>query len=100
MKIVNKKVIRWVREQRDGVCLWGMFAKDSCFGPLDVHHILPRSLVRYDDPTNLITLCRKHHNMAERKDILASQLMKLLTEFHGYDYTEFIEKFGEFKALR
>lgn len=33
----------------------------DCRGPLEIHHVLPRSRGGKNDLANLITLCRHHH---------------------------------------
>lgn len=35
------------------------------WGPLDVHHVVPRSAKRDDSPSNAACLCRVHHRMTE-----------------------------------
>ena len=50
---------------------------------LSVHHIKPL-ITNYElrlDDDNLITLCRVHHEMAEKADIKPEILKKLLTEY-------------------
>ena len=48
-------------------------------GDLQVHHIVPLSadFTRRADPDNLITLCPKCHEAAERGDIPAAELIAL-----------------------
>ncbi len=48
----------------------------TCRINLEVHHIVPRSQGGLDEPENLITLCRKHHNQVT--DGILSEV-KLLT---------------------
>ena len=53
-----------------------------CTRDLSVHHIIPLAAdfdKRLDDD-NLITLCRYHHEQAERRDIPATRLRRLAAE--------------------
>jgi predicted restriction endonuclease len=47
---------------------------------LEVHHIVPieEDYSKRLDSSNLITLCRMHHEMAERGDISREELLKLI----------------------
>lgn len=58
-------VVEYVTRRDRGACQ----AKDRvghvrCAGPLDPHEIIPRSAWRlgYLDPTNIIMVCRAHHD--------------------------------------
>ncbi len=84
--IVDSGIKRRVRAQRDGVCLWGLIEKDGCSSGLDAHHIIPEGVGGPDVEENLISLCRKHHNLAEALQITADQLRAVLTHFFGYQY--------------
>jgi len=54
------------REQitdRDRGCVGARLVTEiACWGPLDPHHILRRSQGGTNDPDNLVTLCRAHHD--------------------------------------
>ena len=45
--------------------MYGIIKQDGCIGGLSVHHIKTRDLAEDDIPENLITLCQKHHDMAQ-----------------------------------
>jgi hypothetical protein len=83
----NPKAMKAAR-QRDGVCLWGLFAKDGCSGPIDPHHIKTSGSGGKDCLKNLICLCRKHHDQAHARLILPEELFAILTRFYGYSYEE------------
>ena len=53
-----------------------------CTDGLSVHHIIPlvADFGRRLDDDNLITLCRYHHEQAERGAILAARLRRLVVE--------------------
>lgn len=85
-RIKSRSVIDWVVRGRDGVCLYGLLKQDGCYGPLDPHHIINVGAGGNDVEENLITLCRKHHDMAQAKRIPAEELRAILTRFHGYRY--------------
>jgi hypothetical protein len=72
--------------ERDGVCLWGLRAKDGCSAGLDPHHIVFKGAGGNDEVENLISLCRKHHDEAQARKIAAASLQGLLTYFYGYTY--------------
>jgi hypothetical protein len=86
MRIVNSKVLKWVVEDRDRVCLYGLYNGDECRFGLDPHHIIKRSGLGDDVAENIITLCRKHHNMAEENKISQDELREILGFFYGYTY--------------
>ena len=97
MKILDEKQIEKVRIHRDGgICLYGLFSQDKCSGEGEIHHIIPRSILRLDDKMNLITLCRRHHHKAEMRGMGQSKLFECLETLYKYDYTEFKEKYGRF----
>jgi 5-methylcytosine-specific restriction endonuclease McrA len=78
-------ILRWVVEKRDGMCLYGLFRKDGCKGPLDPHHIVFKSAGGVDEKENLITLCRRHHNMAQARRISETELFDILTRLYQYE---------------
>ena len=54
---------REVIAQRDMGCVGARLIDGvPCWGPLDPHHILRRSQGGSNDPENLVTLCRAHHD--------------------------------------
>jgi len=71
---------------RDGVCLYGLLHKDGCIDLLDGHHIEARGEGGDDVLENIISLCRKHHNMAEDRRITKEELYAILALYHGYTY--------------
>ena len=85
-RIVDPQVQKDVLHARDGVCLYGLIKKDGCVGGLSVHHIKTRGSGGHDVPENLITLCQKHHNMAQAYQIPVAELHAILTKFFGYVY--------------
>ena len=74
--------------QRDGYCLWGLYAKDGCIGQLGVHHIETRGSGGDDVPENLIVLCQKHHNQAHARTITVDQLRALLKKVYAIPTSE------------
>ena len=70
-------------EERDRVCLYGMFNGDCQFG-LDPHHLIKRSQGGHDAKENVITLCRKHHDMAEESLISYEALKSIMITIYGY----------------
>ena len=70
-------------EERDRACLYGMVHGGCQFG-LDPHHIIKRSQGGTDIKENIITLCRKHHDMAEENLIKSSELARILNFLYGY----------------
>lgn len=48
---------------RDGGCK-GRGWRQSCYGPLAVHHILPWGSGGPDEMENLVSLCQAHHSLA------------------------------------
>ena len=47
---------------------------------LEVHHIIPieEDYSKRLDDTNLITLCRYHHELAEKKEIPGEELLEIV----------------------
>ena len=72
--------------RRDGVCLYGLLHKDGCKGGLDGHHITGRGEGGDDVITNIISLCRWHHTLAELLRITKEELYSILSLYHGYKY--------------
>lgn len=87
-RIKDPKMLKWVVNERDRVCMYGFFRGDPCQFGLDPHHIIPRSAGGGDMSNNLITLCRKHHDMAEEKRISSEDLRDILVEVYGEEYGE------------
>lgn len=86
---VNREEIKYVVSKRDGICLWGFTypgMHGACSAGLDPHHITPRSVGGDDDRTNLITLCRHHHDKAEAHVITPEQLREILASRFGYKF--------------
>jgi len=77
-------LLKWVVEERDRTCLYGMVHGDCQFG-LDPHHITKRSQGGNDTKENIITLCRKHHDMAEENLIKPFELARILNFLYGYE---------------
>ena len=78
-------------KKRDGylcqVCVRGLFEPEKIYQTenLEVHHIIPLKK-DYDlrlDNENLITLCEKHHEMAEAGLIRADLLRRIAAEQEG-----------------
>jgi len=72
--------------KRDGYkCVICGKDKEELGTSLHVHHIVPYRLTKNNSPSNLISLCRKHHNKAE----------KILNEYEKENYI----KIGYFAEL-
>jgi predicted restriction endonuclease len=56
----------------------------GCQFGLDPHHIIKRSQGGHDVKENVVTLCRKHHDMAEENKISAKELYGVLNTLYGY----------------
>ena len=56
----------------------------GCQFGLDPHHIIKRSQGGHDTKENVITLCRKHHDMAEENLISPEDLSDILESLYGY----------------
>src|SRR5512147_1260894 len=82
---VDSTVTQQARE-RDGVCLYGLLHKDGCWNVLDGHHMDPVGTGGDDVIENVISLCRKHHTMAEDRRITKRELQAIMTLYHGYKY--------------
>jgi hypothetical protein len=88
-RVVDPDAITYVRKQRDGdICLYGIIKKDGCNGPKEIHHITTRGAGGSDVPENLITLCHKHHELAQKYTIPVVELRAILTRFFNYHYEE------------
>ena len=70
-------------EVRDRACLYGMIHSGCQFG-LDPHHLKRRSQGGHDVKENVITLCRKHHDMAEENLISYEALKSIMITIYGY----------------
>ena len=84
-RVINESITRQARE-RDGVCLYGLLHKDGCEGGLDGHHMDKRGQCGDDVIENIISLCRKHHRMAEEYLIERRELQAIMTLYHHYQY--------------
>ena len=66
------------------VCIRNLYDTDRTLNYMDlsVHHIIPieKDYEKRLDNNNLITLCRYHHDLAERAVIKASELMDICLE--------------------
>lgn len=66
------------------VCIRGMYSPERQFETenISVHHIVPiaEEWDRRMDDENLITLCSKHHEMAERGEIKRKKLLSIAAE--------------------
>jgi len=66
---------------------------DTCEGGLDVHHVIPRAQGGPDHPSNLITLCDKHH--AARHPTLQVSLARRAIEQMGLRLAKLLSRPGE-----
>jgi hypothetical protein len=85
----DRATIEWVRDRRDGICMVGLRRPGiygPCSGGLDPHHIVHKGAGGEDTKPNLITLCRRHHNLAHANKITKDELHAILTECFGYQY--------------
>lgn len=48
----------------------------NCAPAVDIHHIIFKSQRGSDEVSNLIALCRQHHEQAHKKKITADQLFE------------------------
>ena len=87
-RIEDPTVLRWVTQERDGVCMYGLFKRDGCSNGLDAHHIKTKGSGGDDTKENLITLCRRHHHQAQVRMIRAGELRRILKQWFGYQYTQ------------
>ena len=85
-RVEDPDEINYVRNKRDGFCLWGLFKKDRCSSGLDVRHITTKGSESDDDQKNLISLCRKHHIQAHAGEIAEEQLRGILARMFNYVY--------------
>ena len=75
MNSKRKKAYEEVNDRDDGLCrVCGKQASD-------IHHILFRSHGGKDEPSNLVCLCREHHEMAHSDEkVWREYLFKLIGE--------------------
>ena len=88
-RIFNRDTVEYLRNLRDGCCMIslgrpGKFG--ACQGVLDVHHIVNRGTGGDDVKENMITLCRKHHSMAQEHRIERDELRAILTQYFRYNF--------------
>jgi 5-methylcytosine-specific restriction endonuclease McrA len=83
VRISDKSAIEQVRN-REGVCMYGLATRETCSGGLDVHHIKSKGSGGGDTLENMITLCRKHHNMFHNGNIPRKRLQQILQTYYGY----------------
>ena len=57
-----------------------------CTAGLDPHHIKTRGAGGGDTRSNLISLCRGHHDMAKTGKILPEVFQRILQKRYGYHY--------------
>ena len=79
------KAVLDVVNKRDGRCMYGLL-HGGCSEGKDPHHIKSRGSGGGDEPENIITLCRRHHNDAHAGRISKYELYAILTEFYNYQY--------------
>jgi len=86
-----RKTSKWAKKsinirKRDNylcqICISGKYntINHYTYKDVEVHHIIPVELEyskRLDD-TNLITLCRYHHEMAEKNEIPKEELLEIV----------------------
>ncbi|MEM4204139.1 MAG: HNH endonuclease [Candidatus Methanomethylicaceae archaeon] len=87
-RIVDPAIITAILYKRDRTCLYGLYVGDPCNGGLEVHHIEKRSQIGDDVPENLITLCHKHHQMAEQRLIDPDKFREILRYFGADQWQE------------
>lgn len=88
----SRKVIDWVRNKRDGQCVISNLDKyGRCSSGKDVHHIKNKGAGGDDTADNLVTLCRKHHVMAQLKRIPREEL-EILAGMNNRIWEEYIGK--------
>jgi predicted restriction endonuclease len=84
---VKDTTAKYLARKRDGVCLYGLLHKDgTCSTGLDAHHIQGVGEGGHDVLTNLISLCRWHHNQVELANITKEECYAILSLYHGYKY--------------
>jgi 5-methylcytosine-specific restriction endonuclease McrA len=86
-RIAARDTLQRVVYRRDGACMVGM---DLDYGPCsegrDAHHITHRGAGGDDVEENLITLCRRHHDMVHLGQISREELYEILKNRYGYQY--------------
>jgi hypothetical protein len=88
-RIKNRKAVDQAL-RRDGTCLVGLlFSKEygpCIFTTLHPHHIINVGAGGDDAVENIISLCPRHHDMAQAKIISLEILRAILARFYGYQY--------------
>jgi 5-methylcytosine-specific restriction endonuclease McrA len=75
-------------KQRDGylcqICIRRLYntVNQYTYDDLEVHHVVPleEDFDRRLDNDNLITLCERHHEMAERGEIPRQEILSIISE--------------------
>lgn len=79
------KGIREIIYDRDGECC--RYKNCNERGHLDIHHRIPKSLGASHDYCNLVHLCRKHHDIMQKKvPKKLNHLVAVPFEIHMYDF--------------
>lgn len=82
---------------RDGRCVVADHTFSDCDGKTDPHHIVPKRVIRdhypaghkvFSDKRNVVALCRRHHNVIERR------LFYLPDECLPRGFDEFLDTYG------
>ena len=68
-------------------------ASSWCYGRIELHHIVPRSLLGDDVADNLVPLCGWHHGCVTRRS--AQELVTLAESLTDAEYAYCIDKLGE-----
>jgi len=89
-RVADRSVIEKALWRDSGICLVGMMYP-GVYGPctpggVDPHHMVNRGAGGDDDLTNLISLCRHHHDLAQARRISLSLLRGIMSKLYGYRY--------------